>query len=76
MWAKTVARDRVWFSGTEGLREKFWEDVASARVGTFAVPEPVRPRGAAAAATGKLQVIVQKESAPPPKACLILDDEE
>lgn len=68
LWTKTVPRDRVWFSGTDVLREKLWDDIASARVGAFTVPEPVRAR------TAKLQVIVQKENTSPPKACLIVDE--
>ena len=79
MWTKTVPRDHVWFSGTADVRDKFWNDVTSARAGTFTLPESIRPRGgtAASSGTGKLQVIVQKESAPPPpKGYLILDDDE
>ena len=77
-WAKTVARDRAWYRGTEELRAAFWRDVHAARAGGFTLPESTRVRRAPAApATGGRQtVIVQKEGAAPVQsACLIVDEE-
>lgn len=72
LYTKTVARDRAWFQGTQALRTQFWKDVEQARAGLWKAPEPARPRRTA---TTNTTVIVQKEGAPPPTECLILDEE-
>jgi hypothetical protein len=79
-WAKTVARDRAWYRGTEELRAAFWRDVHAARAGGFTLPESTRvrraPAGAATAAGGRQTVIVQKEGAGPAgPSCLIVDED-
>ena len=38
-----IQRDRQWFEETAPLREKFWADVAAARIGAFKMPPPVTP---------------------------------
>jgi hypothetical protein len=79
-WAKTVARDRAWYRGTEELRAAFWRDVHAARAGGFTLPESTRvrraPAGAATAVGGRQTVIVQKEGAGPAgPSCLIVDED-
>ncbi len=74
MWTKTVARDRAWFAGTAETRAAFWSDVEAARGGGFSLPESTRAKRAPAPAAGS-KVIVHKEGATPPTACLFLDDE-
>jgi hypothetical protein len=69
-WTKTVARDRAWFRRTEEAQAAFWEKVAAARAGTYTPVESSRPRRAVGTT-----VIVHKEGAAAPKACLILDDD-
>jgi len=43
----TVQRDPKWFADTSGMREKFWNDVAKARDGSFKVPAPFTPKAKA-----------------------------
>ena len=76
LWTKTVARDRAWYEGTADLRAAFWRDVEGARAGTWTLPESTRPRKVPAGKATGTTVIVQKEGATAPTACLFLDEEE
>jgi hypothetical protein len=41
-WLHTVGRSRSWFQSVQPAIEAFWTDVASAKAGTFIVPESKR----------------------------------
>jgi hypothetical protein len=77
MWTKTVARDRAWYASTADTRAAFWRDVEAAQGGGFTLPESTRAKRATAGGgtAAGTTVIVHKEGAAPPTACMFLDDE-